>query len=73
MQGVIIDFTNIITYNGLPYSFKPGTGSYVLARDFTNDKFSILGNYKDDILTSMSMLSGDNGVVYELLPGGKVS
>lgn len=70
---MIIDSANVITYNGLPYSFKPGTGSYVLARDFANDKFSILGNYNDDALTSISVSSGGNNDVYDLLSGGRVS
>lgn len=70
--AVIIDSTYIITYNGKPYNFKPYTASYILAKDFVNNKFSIFANYKDNVLTSISVLS-DNDETYSLLPGGSVS
>lgn len=72
MQGVVIDSANIITYNEQPYSFKPNTGSYVLAKDYKNNKFSITANYKDSILTSITVMN-DNGETYVLQTGGSVS
>lgn len=72
MQGIVIDYTNIITYNDQPYSFKPNTGSYILAKDYKNNKFSILANYRDNILISLTVLN-DNGEMYVLLTEGNVS
>jgi len=71
-QGVIVDFNNIMTYNDQFYTIMPKTGSYILAKDFVNGKFSILANYDDNILSSISV-STDNGNTYELLSGGTVS
>ncbi|VVC28237.1 Vitellinogen, open beta-sheet,von Willebrand factor, type D domain,Lipid transport protein, N- [Cinara cedri] len=71
-QGVIMDSTNIITYNGKYYSFTPNTGTYILAKDNMNDKFSILANYNDNVLTSISVLN-DHGETYVLQPGGSAT
>lgn len=71
-KGTIIASNNIITFNKQPYSITPDTGSYILANDFKNNKFSILANYKENILASIS-LSSYNSDTYELHPGGSVS
>lgn len=71
-QGVLINSNNLITYNGQPYSFMPNTGSYLLAKDLTNNKFSVLANYEDNVLKSISMII-DNDQTYMLMAGGKVS
>lgn len=49
----------------------PYTGSYILANDFKNNKFSILANYEENVLTSIS-LSSYNSETYELHFGGRV-
>ncbi|XP_026815483.1 apolipophorins [Rhopalosiphum maidis] len=72
VQSVIIDSTNIITYNGQPYSFMPNTGCYTLAEDYVNNKFSILAYYENNILIKLS-ISTYNGETYELLPGGSIT
>lgn len=71
-HGVIIASTYIITYNGNPYNFKPNTGCYVLAKDIVNNRFSVLANYEDNVLISISVLS-DSDETYSLLSGGSVS
>lgn len=71
-HAVIIDSTYIITYNGKPYNFKPNTGCYTLAKDFVNNRFSVLAEYEDNVLTSISVLSG-NDEIYSLQSGGSVS
>jgi hypothetical protein len=72
VQSVIIDSINIITYNGQPYSFLPNTGYYTLAEDYVNNKFSILADYKDNILTKI-LISIYNGEKYELVSGGSIT
>lgn len=72
VQSIIIDSSNIITYNGQPYSFMPNTGYYTLAEDFVNNNFTILAYYEENVLTKLSV-SIHNGVKYVLLSGGSVS
>lgn len=62
----------MITFNGNYYSFKPNTASYILAKDNKNNKFSILANYDNNVLISISMLT-DQNETYLLRSGGTVS
>lgn len=71
-QSVIIHSIYIITYNSEAYSFMPYTGCYTLAEDFVNNKFSILADYKNNVLTKLSV-STYNGEKYVLFSGGRVT
>lgn len=71
-QGVIIGSNNIITYNYQSFTFLPNTASYILAKDSVNNKFSLIANYNDNVLSSIS-LTTHNGDTYELMSGGSVS